>query len=288
MEDKYPGLWQRWFRHQCVAVGWPPGRGYTLEGNAKKRSWAVGRKALKRIENDDWILVQLRGHRVGRVGQVVSKKIKDNEWNPLVPRTRTLPNGEQGRRINVRWDLNVGPTDTGMVVKLPESKRLSSGLARNTLVRLDKSTFKSVVDAMKKEANWVSLLSQFGYERSLSDYIGTNPHHLEDGLQPFPSKEVREKVFKNGSRSDVLLIDRDGKHVIVECKQAAPTIENVEQLRNYMKLLRKETGKKPRGILVHGGARKLRKEVRREVNHKPRVDVVQYSLSVGFAPCRQG
>jgi RecB family endonuclease NucS len=81
-------------------------------------------------------------------------------------------------------------------------------------------------------------------------------------------------------------MDRKEIPVVVECKQSTPTVENIQQLRGYMAHLRAVTGKNPRGILVHGGARKLRKEVRREVNHKPRIEVVQYSLSVGFAPCR--
>ena len=33
MENKYPGMWQRWFRNQCVAVGWPPGYGYRFDGD---------------------------------------------------------------------------------------------------------------------------------------------------------------------------------------------------------------------------------------------------------------
>jgi RecB family endonuclease NucS len=139
---------------------------------------------------------------------------------------------------------------------------------------------------MGDDFNWRPLLSKFAYERSLSDYIATYPHRVEDGLQPYPSEKVREKVFKDRSRSDVLLIDRNEIPVVVECKQDTPTVENVRQLRGYMKNLRDVTGKKPRGILVHGGARKLRNEVRREVNHKPRIEVVQYALSVGFAPCR--
>src|SRR6266702_2400544 len=30
MEPSYPGMWQRWFKHQCVAVGWYSGWGFTL------------------------------------------------------------------------------------------------------------------------------------------------------------------------------------------------------------------------------------------------------------------
>ncbi len=231
-------------------------------------------------------MVQLKNHRVGRVGQVVSKQIEDDEWDPLVPPTKSDPDGHMGRRIKVRWRLDIGPFDPEMVVKLPEGKRLSSGSTRQTIARIDRATFRSVRKAMGDDFNWRPLLSKFAYERSLSDYIATYPHRVEDGLQPYPSEKVREKVFKDRSRSDVLLIDRNEIPVVVECKQDTPTVENVRQLRGYMKNLRDVTGKKPRGILVHGGARKLRNEVRREVNHKPRIEVVQYALSVGFAPCR--
>ena len=134
MEDKYPGLWQRWFRHQCVAVGWCAEWGFKLEGKTKdSRGWAVTRNALKRIQKGDWILVQLKRHRVGRIGQVVGKAIEDGQWNPLVPRTRAERDGEMGRRINVRWDLNVGPSDAEMVVELPRTRYLPSGLARPTI-----------------------------------------------------------------------------------------------------------------------------------------------------------
>jgi hypothetical protein len=284
MEQRYHGLWQRWFKHQCVAVGWPAAWGFRMNGKAKNRGWAVARRALKRIQDGDWIIVQLKNHRVGRIGQVVNKEIKDDQWNPLVLPTKADPVGEMGRRVNVRWNMSIGPFDPAMVVKLPESKRLSG--VRQTIAKVDRKTFQSVRDAMADESNWRNLLSKFKYEESLSDYIAAYPHHVEDGLQPYPSEKVREKVFKNGTRSDVLLLDRNQVPVIVECKQGEPEIKHVQQLKQYMKLLRQATGRKPRGILIHGGARKLRKEVRREVNHKPRIEVVQYSLSVGFAPCR--
>ena len=288
MEKEYPGLWQRWFKHQCVAVGWCSQWGFNLRGETEESNggWGRTRSKLEQIQKEDWILVQLRNHRVGRVGQVVSKEVEDNEWNPLVPRTKADPDGEMGRRINVRWRLDIGPFDPEMVVKLPEGKRLSSGSARQTVAKIDRATFESVQKAMEDEINWRNLLSKFRYEQSLSDYIATYPHRVEDGLQPYPSEKVREKVFPDGSRSDVLLIDRNEVPVVVECKQGTPTVENVKQLRGYMKHLRDATGKNPRGILIHGGARKLREDVRRKVNQETHIDVVQYALAVGFAPCR--
>src|SRR6267154_844178 len=281
MEKEYPGLWQRCFRHQCVAIGWSPKRGNKMHGEIKdNRGWTATRNALKQIQAGDWIMVQLKNHRVGRVGQVVSKQIEDDQWTPLVPPTKAEPDGHMGRRINVRWSLDVGPFDPEMVVKLPDSKRLSSGSLRQTIAKLNHATFESVRTAMNDEINWRPLLSKFAYEHSLSDYIATYPHRVEDGLQPYPSEKVREKVFKDRSRSDVLLIDRNEIPVVVECKQDSPTVEGVQQLRGYMKHLRHATGKHPRGILIHGGAIKLRKEVRREVNRKPRIEVLQYALSV--------
>jgi hypothetical protein len=51
-----------------------------------------------------------------------------------------------------------------------------------------------------------------------------------------------------------------------------------------MKLLQKETGRKDvRGILVHGGSRKLRSDVVRAAAFVPKVEIVQYHLQVEFA-----
>jgi hypothetical protein len=74
------------------------------------------------------------------------------------------------------------------------------------------------------------------------------------------------------------------KPVIVECKQGSPTRKHLKQLRGYMKRLQKETGgKDARGILVHGGSRKLRREVIMAATLTPRVQIVQYLLRVDFA-----
>jgi len=138
---------------------------------------------------------------------------------------------------------------------------------------------------MEDEQNWVGLLTHFHYERALSEYIGAYPNRLEDGLLPHPDDRVRERIFRDKSRLDVLLTDRNGDPVIVECKQRAPTIQDLKQIRNYMVQLKKETKKDARGILVHGGARKLADKVARAARKKPKIDVIQYALNVDFAPC---
>jgi RecB family endonuclease NucS len=137
---------------------------------------------------------------------------------------------------------------------------------------------------MNNQANWVPLLAHFRYEGALSDYIAAHPHHLEDGLVPHPDSKVREKVFSDRKRSDVLLLDQKERPVVVECKQGAPTVKDLKQLRHYMKSIQKETGRKDvRGILVHGGSRNLHHEVVVAAKRAPPVEIVQHRLQVDFA-----
>src|SRR5439155_24467162 len=99
MEDAYPGMWPRWFLNQCVGVGWYSGWGCSLDGNSDSPNWSRARNALKRIKVGDHIIVSLKNQRVGRVGEVTGKAVGDSDWNPLVPRTASMPGGEMGRRI---------------------------------------------------------------------------------------------------------------------------------------------------------------------------------------------
>jgi hypothetical protein len=283
-EKEVPGLWQRWFKNQCVAVGWKIGPSYVVEGKAKPRSWGIAKEALKQIKPGDMVLVHLKDNRVGRVGEVVRKEI--GQWNPLIPPSKKYPFGRYGSHIAVRWDLTVGPTAVDTVVELPKGNQLPPNVARLTICALGSKLYESVVDAMKDERNWVGLQRRFKYEQSLSDFIANFPHRLEDDLLPYPDVKVREKVFPDRSRSDVLLIDREDNPVVVECKQGSPTLDNVQQLRKYMKRFQKETGKKTRGILVHGGTATLRAEVLREAERDCRLKFVRYSLHVDFAPSK--
>lgn len=51
MEGEFPGLWQQWYRHQCVAVGFGPFWGLKLHGKTKDYGgWHTARAALLRIE----------------------------------------------------------------------------------------------------------------------------------------------------------------------------------------------------------------------------------------------
>lgn len=187
-----------------------------------------------------------------------------------------------GRRILVRWDLNVGPDSYDLVVQLPPGNTFTNGELRPTVSRIKSLSIDRLIEEMNDPSNWVSLLGNFRYEKALSDYIANYPNHLEDGLLPHPNSNIRERVFQDRTRLDVLLIDRANNPVIVECKQHTPTDQDIKQLRRYMMLLREETGQVPRGILVHGGASKLSAELALEARREPSVEIVCYTLGVTF------
>jgi hypothetical protein len=285
MEAKYPGMWQRWFRNQCVAVGWRSTWGFPLIGPSNDAGWRRTRIALQSMEVGDFIVASLKGHRVGRLGQITGKAIEDTDWKPLVPKGPDQPEGEMGRRVFVRWDMTVGPEDRDLIVLLPHGARLTGGELRPTISELRSITYKQLVSEMNNPANWESLFAHFDYEKALSGYIATYPHHLEDGLTQHPSEKVRERIFGDRTRSDVILLDRQERPVIVECKQGPPTVGDIDQLRGYLSRLLKETKVNARGILVHGGAKKLHSAVRRAASRKPKVEVVQHSLKVEFSRC---
>jgi len=285
MEDTYPGMWPRWFLNQCVGVGWYSGWGYSIDGDSDSQNWSRARNALKEIEVGDHIVVSLRNHRVGRIGEVTGKAIGDSEWDPLVPRSASTPDGEMGRRIFVRWDLTCGPDSRDLVVELPPQARFTSGEVRPTISKIHSISLSDLRNVMSDPRNWVELWAHFDYERSLSGYIAAYPHRLEDGLLQHPSEKVRERVFGDASRLDVILIDRNGVSVIVECKQGTPTIDNIHQLRHYMAKLQQETGSTARGVLVHGGARKLAPEIAIEAAKMPGLELVRYNVDIEFSLC---
>ncbi len=241
------------------------------------------RNALQEIQPDDLIVVALPWCRVGRIGKVLSKRVRDKEWEPLVPGDSDWKEGYMGRRIFVHWELEDAPDSPDLVAQLPEGVNLGRG----TMTRVDHHPVKWFRGVIANQANWVGMVGRFGYERALSDYIALYPHRLKDGLEPYPNEKIRERVLADGSRADVLLLDADDKPVIVECKRESPDEGAIQQVRHYIKTLKNLTGEQASGMLVHGGARAVDGKVWREAQKCPRVEIFQYKLDVEFAPsCR--
>lgn len=263
----------------------PPWAGYHLEG--KSQPWRRTRTYLKKVEVGDEIVVHLPGNRAARIGMVTAAKVRDEEWNPLVKPSKGRPGGEKGRRLEVRWRADAGPQEPDLVVQFPP--RILGSATRSTISPLTPTQFRKILKLMQDPSGWVGLAKRVGHEVMLSDFIVTVPQHLEDGLTALPDQKLREKVFADGSRSDLLLQDRDEQPVVVECKRGSIEPAHVDQLVRYLKRTRKEIGKTPRGFLVHGGARKLTDSVRRRVRAARKkgwiIEVLQYEFNVRFGSC---
>jgi hypothetical protein len=98
MERQYPGMWHRWYRHQCVAVGWHAKWGFHLVGDSDDIGWRRTRASLKRMEVGDQVVVALQNHRVGRLGEITATHNSDDDWKPLVP-PRSLLRIASNRRV---------------------------------------------------------------------------------------------------------------------------------------------------------------------------------------------
>jgi hypothetical protein len=291
----HPGQWQYWFREQCCAVGWHPTKwrdleqeGWSLHGGAEnQQDWIVARNALLQMKAGDWVVATLPHWRVGRLGQIVTMEIEDGEWNPIIPPSKSMPFGENGRRILVRWDLTLGPEEPSKVVLLPANVRWNSGQVRGTIRSLPFEMLTAIRSVMRDEANWVSLAGAFSLEAALSDYISIHPGRLEAGMIAHPSINVRELSFRDRSRADVILQDRSGRLVVAECKQNAPSVSDLEQVDHYRRKLEEEYPDlgRPRAILVHGGASRVMPET---ANAAASMDIglVYFELQVNFFGAR--
>lgn len=180
-----PGQWPFWFREQCCAVGWAPPE-YTLDGVSDDRVWTGARNALKKIQLGDAIVATLPDNRIGRIGTVVEKRIRDDEWDPIVLPNSRRPFGSNGRRILVRWNLTCGPADMNQIVMLPAQARIPPALLRRTVQPLPVEMHPTIVAAMEDESNWTSIIGRFRMERALSDYIALHPDRLEGGMITHP------------------------------------------------------------------------------------------------------
>ena len=129
METSFPGLWHRLYRHQCVAIGWPPSRkenSFNIKTKGEEPGLTRVRNAVSRMAIGDYVIAALKGNRVARLGEVTDFAVKDEEWDPLVPKSKHLPIGQMGRRIQLRWDLACGSTDQDLIVALPEGSRFAT------------------------------------------------------------------------------------------------------------------------------------------------------------------
>src|SRR5271157_3730211 len=131
------GVWNRWYRECCVAVGWYPPT-WSFEGEGETTGgWPYVRNRLREIRVGDKVIPFLLKWRIGPVGIVREVKVADADWNPTVQKGDYGGSEEYelGRRILVTWEQAGMPPD-GMVATVPAAQRPGGGrqpLARHTI-----------------------------------------------------------------------------------------------------------------------------------------------------------
>ena len=103
-----------------------------------------------------------------------------------------------------------------------------------------------------------------------------------------PSLQARELTFPDKTRADVILQDRAGRLVLAECKQESPSLAALQQIDRYRRHLQKmfPALKRPRMLLVHGGASRVMPEIEDKAAEMG-VELVYFELRVNFFGARR-
>lgn len=154
-ENAAPALWKTWLKESCVAIGWPPSR-HHLHGPTAKTNWRKARERALKVKQGDIIIPYLLPNRFGVPGKVVEVAIKDEQWNPTVPKggyENNLSEAELGRRINVEW-LSKGVPGADQVAIVPRKLRTSGGEVKQTIESIKPERRKRFMSIISNQTNW--------------------------------------------------------------------------------------------------------------------------------------
>lgn len=152
------GVWRRWYRENCVAVGWyPPTWSFDAQGEDTE-GWPFARNRLKRMRAGDKVIPFLLKSRIGPVGTIRAINATDVDWNPTVEKGNYRGNeghAALGRRILVTWEQAGMPPD-GKIATVPVTHRRNgrSPLARHTIEELSDEQFLNFCSVLSAKENW--------------------------------------------------------------------------------------------------------------------------------------
>jgi hypothetical protein len=271
------GVWKRWYREQCVAVGWYPPI-WSFEGQGENtQGWQIARNRLNEIKPGDKVIPFLLKWRIGPVGTVKEVKVADVDWNPTVEKGNYSDEKDLGRRILVTWE-QAGMPPGGMIATVPVPQRPGGGspLARHTIERLSIEQFQNLCSVLSDKENWGDVVSPLGsvtdddesaetevlppppppaelslLERDLQKFLSRNLDKIEKGLKPDPDYQLEEYSIDVG-RIDLLCKDARENWVIIELKADWAGDEAVGQILGYMSWVKENlpNGTNTRGIIV--------------------------------------
>lgn len=298
------GLWARWYRERCVAVGWyPPTWSFEGQGGASE-GWGYARNRLKEMQPGDKVIPFLLKWRIGPVGTIRELKVKDSDWNPTVgPGDYNENEPEVGRRILVDWETDSMPPD-GMVATVPSANRIGGKqpLARHTIEEISPGNYLNLRAVLADSRNWSMVGSAPGadpetgegaesevpppppppaalslLERDLQKFLSRNLDHIEKGLKPDPAYQLEEYSIDVG-RIDLLCRDAHNNWVVIELKADWAADDAVGQILGYMSWVKENlpNGSTVRGIIV---CRNTTGRVRSAARLVPSLSIKRFALS---------
>jgi endonuclease len=125
--------------------------------------------------------------------------------------------------------------------------------------------------------------SQFAYESHLRDYLVSNLHQIEQGLQLFRDEEDNTitgvEFDAGGKRIDLLAVDKDGNLVVVELKVSRGYERTVGQLLRYKAWVRENLadGRKVRGVII---AKSISPDLKLAESEIQDIDIFEYDLKI--------
>ena len=127
--------------------------------------------------------------------------------------------------------------------------------------------------------------TQFAYEADLRDYLGSNLHIIENGLELYSSESgvigVEYLIPKTHRRIDILAVDKNNDFVVIELKVSRGHEKTIGQALYYQSLV-KSTFKvdNVRIVIV---AREISAELRIGTKYLPNVQLYEYQLSLSLS-----
>lgn len=121
----------------------------------------------------------------------------------------------------------------------------------------------------------------FALESQLRDFLAHNLQAIEPGLKLYSANGRSGVEFViDGGRIDVLAVDRQGRHVVIELKLSRGRNRTLGQLLYYMGWVDTHLGGAPcRGVIV---AAEISDDLRLAVKRVPGVSLALYSVSMSI------
>jgi len=221
------------------------------------------------MQRGDKLIPFLLKNRLGPVGTIRNLRVRDADWAPTVPLGDYSANPDEpelGRRIDVSWDSDAGPTD-GRVALIPPEKRTKKAVALHTVEEVSAARFGELVEILRDQRTWITLrvppsdppilpcppeeaLSVL--ERDLQRFLARNLDRIEPGLKPTSEYQLEEQIADPVGRLDLFCQDRSGAYVVVELKTGTASNDVIGQIAGYMSWVKDNVAKSApvRGIII--------------------------------------